>query len=307
MKYDLAVIGGGPAGTAAGVYAARKKMKTVFISDGFGGQSVVSEEIQNWIGEVAISGADLARKFEKHLQAQKDLEIVMDWAEKIEKKGEEFLVTTKRGNQFETKAIFLALGSRRKRLGVEGEEKFIGRGVAYCATCDAPLFRGKDVAVVGGGNAGLESALDLVPYANKIYLLEFGDSLKGDAITQEKVKASGKVEIVLKSKVEEILGEAIVKGLKYEDLRNGEKKELSVQGVFVEIGSVPNSEMVKDLVNLNERGEIIIDHKTQMSSCLGIWAAGDVSDVLYKQNNISAGDAVKAVMNIQEWLNKKNQ
>ena len=141
----------------------------------------------------------------------------------------------------------------------------------------------------------------------KIYLLEFGDSLKGDAITQEKVKASGKVEIVLKSKVEEILGEAIVKGLKYEDLRNGEKKELSVQGVFVEIGSVPNSEMVKDLVNLNERGEIIIDHKTQMSSCLGIWAAGDVSDVLYKQNNISAGDAVKAVMNIQEWLNKKNQ
>ncbi|MFA5173425.1 MAG: FAD-dependent oxidoreductase [Candidatus Paceibacterota bacterium] len=304
MKYDLAIIGGGPAGTAAGVYAARKNMKTVFISDGFGGQSVVSEEIQNWIGEVAISGTDLAKKFEKHLQAQKGLEIISDRAEKIEKVGEGFLITTKEGKQFETRAVFLALGARRRKLGVLGEEKFAGRGVAYCATCDAPLFRGKDVAVVGGGNAGLESVLDLLPYANKIYLLEFGDFLKGDAITQEKVKGNEKVEIILKAKVEEILGEKMVGGLKYEDLNNGEKKELKVQGVFVEIGSTPNSDMVKDLVNLNERREIIVDHRTQMSSFSGIWAAGDVSDVLYKQNNISAGDAVKAVLNIQEWLNK---
>jgi alkyl hydroperoxide reductase subunit AhpF len=238
------------------------------------------------------------------LQAQKGLEIAIDRAEKIEKAGEGFLITTKEGKQFETKAIFLALGARRRKLGVPGEDKFEGRGVAYCATCDAPLFRGKDVAVVGGGNAGLESVLDLASYANKIYLLEFGNSLKGDAITQEKIKASGKAEVILNAKVEEILGEKMVNGLKYEDLKNGEKKELKVQGVFVEVGSVPNSDMVKDLVNLNERGEVIVDHRTQMSSCPGIWAAGDVSDVLYKQNNISAGDGVKAVMNIQEWLNK---
>lgn len=304
MNYDLIIIGGGPAGTAAGVYAARKNIKTALITESFGGQSIVSEEIQNWVGEVAISGMALAKKFEEHLKAQKELEIISDKAEKIEKTESGFMVKTRGGKEIEARTIFLALGAGRRKLNVPGEEKFSGRGVAYCATCDAPLFRGKEVAVVGGGNAGLESALELMPYADKIYLLEFMDSLRGDAVTQEKIKASGKTEIILKAKVEEVLGEKMVSGLKYEDLKSGEKKELKVQGVFVEIGSIPNSELVKGLVDLNERGEIIIDHKTQMSSCPGIWAAGDVSDVLYKQNNISAGDAVKAVMNIQEWLNK---
>jgi alkyl hydroperoxide reductase subunit F len=177
--------------------------------------------------------------------------------------------------------------------------------VAYCATCDAPVFGGKTVAVVGGGNAGLESVIDLISYAEKIYLLEFTDALRGDQITQEKVRTSTGVEILLNAKATEVVGAQFVTGLKYEDQKTKEIKELGVEGVFVEIGSMPNSDFVRDLVQLNKLGEVIVDHKTQASSFPGIWAAGDVSDVLYKQNNISAGDAIKAVLNIYDYLNKK--
>ena len=309
MLYDLAIIGGGPAGTAAGVYAARKNLKTVFITESFGGQSVVSDEIQNWVGDVSVSGVELAKRFEKHLRAQEGIEIIFsDKAVKLEKmeNGEEvsFKITTEKGKKFETKAVFLAMGAKRRKLNVPGEEEFSGKGVAYCATCDAPLFRGKSVAVVGGGNAGLEAAFDLLSYVEKIYVLEYTDVLRGDEVTKKKLQESGKTEFLMMAEILKIEGEKLVSGLKYKDRKTGEEKGFSAQGVFVEIGSMPNSDLVKDLVKLNERGEIIVDHKTQAASCLGIWAAGDVSDVLYKQNNISAGDAVKAVLNIQEFLNK---
>ncbi len=305
MSYDLVVIGGGPAGVAAGVYAARKKMKVALVTEDFGGQSKVSADVQNWIGTKSVSGFDFSKMLEEHLRAQEDIEIVYpDLVEKVEKKNGGFRVVTKAGKKLETKTVLVTTGSARKKLNVPGEKELDGKGVSYCSTCDAPVFKGKVVAVIGGGNAGLEAVLDSLPYATKVYLLEYSDKLKGDAITQEKIKKEKKVKIFLNTKTMEIFGDKFVAGLKYEDRLSGEKKELKLDGVFIEIGAVPNVGFIKELVKTNEIGEIIVDHKTQQTSEPGIWAAGDASDVLYKQNNISAGDAVKAVLNISEHFNK---
>ena len=242
---------------------------------------------------------------EEHLRAQEGIDIIYpDLVEKVSKSGDCFSVLTKGGKSFETKTILVTTGSARKKLNVPGEKEFDGKGVAYCSTCDAPIFAGKTIAVVGGGNAGLEAVSDSLPYASKIYLLEFSGQLKGDAVTQERIKGSPKVEIITNAKTLEIVGDKFVTGLRYEDVKEGKVKELKLEGVFVEIGAYPNVGFVKDLVKTNELGEIIVDHKTQSASEPGIWAAGDASDVLYKQNNISAGDAIKAVLNISDFLNK---
>ena len=310
---DLVIIGGGPAGVAAGVYAARKKIKTVLITDSFGGQSLVSADIQNWIGDPSLTGFELAQKLEKHLKAQEDIKIVeSDLVSKIETmdstsspQGGGFRVETKKGTTLETRTVLMALGSRRRRLGVPGEDKFEGKGVVFCSTCDAPIFKDKVTAVVGGGNAGLEAVRDLLPYATKIYLIARSDALKGDPITQDTVKQSPKVDIIYNAETQEILGDGFVTALRYKDKASGGVKELKLDGVFVEIGSVPNSDLVKDVVERNERGEIVVDHKTQRTSLPGIWAARDVSDVLYKHNNVSVGDAVKAVLIIYDYLHKE--
>lgn len=311
FMYDLIIVGGGPGGVAAGIYAARKKMKMLLITDSFGGQSLVSADVQNWIGTKSVSGFDLGKMLEEHLRVQEDIEIVDgDLVSAMEKIDGGFRLKTQSGKSFETKYVLLASGSRRRKLGIPGEKELEGRGVAYCSTCDAPVFKNKTVAVVGGGNAGLESVLDLFPYASKIYLIIRSDSMKGDPITQEKIKNHANVEIIYNALTQEILGDQFVTGLKYKDAKNGlpaqagETKELKLDGVFVEIGLVPNSEFVKGLVERNQLGEVVVDHKTQATSEPGIWAIGDVSDVLYKQNNISAGDAVKAVLNIYGAIHK---
>jgi alkyl hydroperoxide reductase subunit F len=305
MFYDLVIVGGGPGGIAAGVYAARKKIKCAIIAGDFGGASKVSADIQNWIGTKSVSGYEWSKMMEDHLRVQEGIDIFHpDLVEKVSKTDASFLVATKSGKSLETKTVLVTTGSARKKLNVPGEKEFDGKGVVYCSTCDAPIFSGKTVAVIGGGNAGLEAVLDSDPYAAKIYLLEFSDQLKGDAITQEKIRANPKVEIITNAKTLEILGDKFVTSLRYEDTKNGAVKELKLDGVFVEIGAYPNVGFVKDLVKTNEFGEIIVDHKTQATSLPGIWAAGDASDVLYKQNNISAGDAIKAVLNISDFLNK---
>ena len=325
--YDLIIVGGGPGGVAAGVYAARKKIKVALIAESFGGQSLVSADVQNWIGTKSISGFDLGQALEAHLRAQPDIEIVDgDLAERVEEvfgsgsngagaggAVEGLRVTTKKGKVFETKYLLVASGSRRRKLGVPGESEFEGKGVAYCSTCDAPLFGGKVVAVVGGGNAGLEAVLDLLPYATKIYLLERSGELKGDAVTQVKIKQHEKLEIILHATTTAVFGDTFVKGLRYKDGgasagmtgATGAEKELAVEGVFVEIGALPNSDFVKDTIKMNAIGEVIADPVTQRASHPRIWAVGDVSDVRYKQNNISAGDAIKAVLNIYDTLNKE--
>ncbi|MGD1003106.1 MAG: FAD-dependent oxidoreductase [Minisyncoccia bacterium] len=307
--YDLVIIGGGPGGVAAGVYAARKKIKAALVTDSFGGQSLVSNGIENWIGIKSISGFDLAKSLEEHLRAQAAIDIMDgDIVATVAKRDDgTFAVTTKNGKSFETKYILLTSGSRRKRLGVPGEDQFDGKGVVFCTTCDAPLFGGKMVAVVGGGNSALEGVEDLLQYASKIYLVVRSEVLRGDPVTQEKVKSHPNVEILWNTVIEEIHGSAetqMVNGVKYKNIKTGEEKELPLDGVFIEIGLTPNTDFVKDLVQLNEVGHVVVDAKTQQTSAAGIWAAGDVSDVLYDQNNISVGDAIKATLNIYDKIKK---
>ena len=309
--YELIIIGGGPAAVAAGVYAGRKQIKTAVITETFGGQSIVSNEIYNWIGTKAISGLKLATDLEEHVRAHGADIIDGERVTAVTKidggpPAGHFVVTTASGRTFEAKTLLIASGSRRRRLGIPGEDRLDGKGVVFCSTCDAPIFKGKDVAVVGAGNAGLEAVVDSIPYAQKIYLLVRGTELKGDAVTQAKVTSHPKVTVIFNAATEEVLGEKAVNGVRYQDKATGEKKVLPIQGFFVEIGSLPNSDFVKELVNLNPIGEITVDHKNQMATCIGIWAAGDVSDVLYKQNNISAGDAVKAVLSIYDFLHKNH-
>src|SRR3989344_3407664 len=327
MLYDVIIVGGGPAAVAAAVYTARKRLKTLLLTEEFGGQSIVSDDIQNWIGEPHISGFDLAKKFEAHVRSFPDIvEIKMPEKAlevrsiKCVKNGAhdnlsllgprtcDFEIVTDKGNTYEGKTVILAAGARRRKLGISGEEKLNGKGVAYCSTCDAPLFSDKRVAVVGGGNAGLEAVVDLFPYAKEIYLLEYGETLKGDPVTQEEVKKNSKLkQIILNAQTLEVLGSNFVTGLKIKDRKTGEEKTLELEGVFVEIGSIPNSEMVKDLVNLDKWGQVIIDSKHASTSHSGIFAAGDITDDPYKQNNISAGDAVKAALAAYNYLLKREK
>lgn len=311
MLYDLIIIGGGPAAVSAGVYAARKRVKTLIITKDWGGQSKVSVEVQNFIGITALSGFELAERLEKHVKAYAD--DIMDFDEgslvvKISKKednGVIFEVETDKGKKYQAFSLLVTSGSNRRKLNVPGAEKFDGKGVVYCASCDAPLFGKKDVAVIGGGNAGLESAQQLIEYANKIYILERGEEFKGDPVTREQVFASSKITPVTMAETLEIKGDKFVESLTYKDKKTNETKEIMVQGIFVEIGSIPSNEFVKGLVKTNEYGEIIIDHKTARASQEGIWAAGDITDQPYKQNNISMGDAVKALEDLYLWLQKR--
>lgn len=303
--YDLLIIGGGPGGVAAGIYASRKKLNTAIISESFGGQSIVSNDIQNWIGSGSISGLDLAKNLEAHLRSYKDLEIIDgDLVNKLEKIGGGFRATTRDGKTLDAKTVLVASGSRHRRLGIPGEDRLDGKGVVWCSTCDAPLFSGKIVTVVGAGNVGLEAVRDALAYASKVYLMVRSDAVKGDASTFEEITKNLKVEILYQVEAKEILGEAFVSGLKYLDKKDNQLKELRTDGVFVEIGTVPNVEFLGDLVSRNEYNAVIVDRATQRTSQPGIWAAGDVTDLPYRQNNISAGDAIKALLNICDFLNR---
>ncbi len=303
MIYDVIIIGGGPAGAAAGVYSARKKLKTLIIADSFGGQSLVSDDIENWIGLKKVSGFELGKMLEEHVRAYENVEIKMP--EKVVAIKEilgGWEVNTDKNNIYQSKALIVASGGRRRHLNIFGENKFEGKGVFYCSTCDAPVFKNKLVAVIGGGDAGLEATIDLMPYASKIYLISNKELLTGDPSTQEEIKKSDKVSVIMNADAQEILGDKFVSGLKYLDKNDNQIKELKVEGIFVEIGSVPNSEFVKDLVGTNQKGEIVVDHKTGTTSRPGIFAAGDVTDEIYKQNNISAGDAVVAALSAYNYL-----
>ena len=305
MLYDLIIVGAGPAGVAAGIYASRKKIKTLMLTEAIGGQPVIASEINNFIGFKSISGIELKKIFEEHLRHQGGTDLKEGvGVSKIEKKDGIFFVSAN-GENFEAKTVLIASGSSPRRLNVLGEDKFAGKGVFYCSICDAPLMKDKAVAVVGGGNSGFYAVLDLLPYASKIYVLEYSDVLRADPIYREKARNSGKVEVFTMAAVKEISGDDFVSGLKYEDRKTNEIKELKLDGVFVEIGYSPNSAIGSGLVEINQAGKIIVNHQTQAASCEGVWAAGDVADVLYNQINIAIGDAVKAVLNINDYLNKK--
>ncbi len=307
MIYDTTIIGGGPAGVAAGVYSARKHLKTLFLTFDFGGQSVVSPDIQNWIGTPNISGEDLAKSLEGHLRVYEGDNLTIKTGNKvssINKEGDIF--TIKYGDEtFQSKTILMTAGSNRRKLDIPGAAEFDQKGLTYCASCDGPLFTDMDVVVIGGGNAGFETAGQLLAYTKSVTLLHRGSEFKADQITVKKLLQNEKFTALTEVVPTKVLGDKFVTGLVYQDKKSGEEKELKVQGIFVEIGFIPNTTFIKDLVETNEYGAIVIDHKTQQTSTQGIWAAGDCTDSLYHQNNIAAGDAVKAVEDIYTHLHLK--
>jgi alkyl hydroperoxide reductase subunit F len=296
--YDIAIIGGGPAGCAAGVYAARKLLKTVLITDSFGGQSVVSAEVQNWIGTEKVSGEELAKMLEKHVRtyAGEVVDVVKgEWVEKITPHDMHFTITAKSGKTYDAKTVLITAGGQRKKLEVPGAKEFDQKGLTYCASCDGPLFSGQNVVVVGGGNAGFETSVQLLQYVKSVTLLQRGDSFHADPVTVEHVLAHPNMRAVLNAETQEIIGEKFVTGLRYKNTKTGEEETLSVGGIFVEIGLMASTKFAEGVVDMDQYNRVIVDPKTQRTSMEGIWAAGDCTNGLYHQNNIAAGDAVKAL------------
>ena len=297
--YDLIIIGAGPAGITATVYAARKKMSFLVISGDIGGQAAWSGDIENYTGYQFITGPDLTSKFEEHMRkygvAVKEPENVID----LKRVGDKIVVKTDKG-QYESRTAIIASGKKSRELSVPGEKEFKNKGLTYCATCDGPLFTGKDVAVIGGGNSALDAVLQLTKIARRIYLINMVSHLTGDPIMIEKVHESDIVTVMNNARVLSITGDGMVSGIKV--ICDGEEKALPVEGIFVEIGLTPNSHFAPDL-DKNAFGEIIVDCHNR-TNIPGIFAAGDVTDVPEKQIIIAAGEGSKASLSAFKYLNQ---
>ena len=294
---DLIIIGAGPAGITAAVYAARKKMNLLVITMDIGGQTAWSGDIENYTGYQFVSGPELVPKFEEHMR---QYEIPVQESERVlelTRKDDVLYVKTDKG-KYKTKTVIIASGKRSRELGVPGEKEFKNKGLTYCATCDGPLFSGKDVAVIGGGNSALDAALQLMKIARHVYIVNITPELTGDPVMQEKVRGSDRVTVFNNSKVTAVVGDKMVTGIKIK--RENKEKKLSVQGIFVEIGLIPNSEFVKTLEK-NELAEIKVDNYNH-TSLSGVFAAGDVTDVPEKQIIIAAGEGAKATLGIFRYL-----
>lgn len=303
--HDVAIVGYGPAGITAGIYAARKRLDVVLIGDTPGGEVINSGMIENWPGSGETDGVALAQDMMNHLKAHSDaVEIMTDKVSHIAKHDSGFILKTASGTDVEAKTVIYATGRHPRELGVPGEKEFKNKGVTYCATCDAPLFTDKEVAVVGGGNTGAEAVIMLQKIAKKIYFLHIDESLPADPILIENFKDDEKVEIILQAKTTAISGEMMVAGLEYEDTSSGEKKKLDVQGVFVTIGAIPNTDPVKDLVELTEYGAIVADRygKTNVD---GFFAAGDVTDIRDAQIVVAAGHGCSAALSAGDYLSRQ--
>jgi alkyl hydroperoxide reductase subunit F len=310
--YDLIIVGGGPAGASAAIYAARKRLKTVLILKEWGGQSVVSDDIQNWIGTPHISGAELAKNLENHVKEYAgefldirlgnnvtDTEIVKD-----ENQKENIIVTLENENKIYGKSLLATTGSTRRKLDVQGAKEFEHKGLTYCATCDGPVFSDMDVVVIGGGNAGFESAAQLLSYCKSVTLFSRSEP-RADSITVEKLKENPKFKLIIGATPKEVFGDKFVNGFSYLD-KDGNEIKLDVSGIFVEIGQIPATEWIRNVVELDEIGKIKIDPWTcRASKDHLIWAAGDCSNILYHQNNIASGEAVKALEDIYKTLKTK--
>lgn len=302
MFYDSIIVGGGPAGITTGIYGARYRLKILMITKDFGGQvAKKAVPIENYPGFKEISGIELIQKFKEHLDKFK-IDVEMDSVLKIEKTNGIFQVFTQNQKQFESKTVIIASGVDPRSLKVPGEQEFIGKGVSYCTICDAALFKNKTVAVIGGGNAGFEAAIALARWARKIYILEYGEKVIADIENQELAKKTGKAEIITNAALKEIKGDKFVNSIIYQDRKTGKDEQLKVEGVFVEIGSTPASSFAKDLVELNERGEIKVDFETFQTKTPGLFAAGDVNVGKFKQIITAAGEGAKAALAAAEYL-----
>lgn len=299
--YDLIIVGGGPAGAAAAVYAARKRLKTLFITSEWGGQSTVSPEIQNWIGTPAISGSDLALSLKKHVETYAgDVVTILSPAHATGLSTQDTHVTvhTDKHGSFDGKTLLVASGSERRKLSAKNADLFEHKGLTYCATCDGPLFSGQDVVVVGGGNAGFETAAQLLAYTKSVTLLDRNDAFRADEVTVQKVTAHPHMKALHFCEIVEVVGEKFVTGISWKHQQTGEVTLVPCTGIFVEIGAMPRTEWLGDAVEKTKVGQVVVDPKTQRTSHPRIWSAGDCTDGLYHQNNIAAGDAVKALEDI---------
>lgn len=295
--YDLLILGAGPAGITAAVYAARKKMNFLLLTGDIGGQASLSGAVENYTGYQFITGPELVIKFEQHMKQFNIPVRENEEARSVEKSGAGFTLKTDRST-YEAKTLIIATGKRPRMLNVPGEVEFKNRGVTYCATCDGPLFADKDVAVIGGGNSAFDAALQMISIANKVYILNVSATTNADAVMTEKVLASPKVEMLNSTKVVNITGDKFVSAMTVETA--GKTRELQVRGVFVEIGLIPNSEFIS-MVEKNPLGEILIDCSSA-TSVEGIFAAGDVTNVPEKQIIIAAGDGAKATLAAFRYL-----
>lgn len=300
--YDLIIIGGGPAGITAGIYACRQHLRTLLITKEFGGQMTKKAiEICNYPGFARINSQELIEKFVNHLKEQK-IEIKFSEIGKIEKKDNVFCLKTINKEKILGLSVIIATGADPRPLEVPGEKEYIGRGVSYCVTCDGPLFKDKDIAVIGGGNAGFEAAIFMTNYSKKIYILEYGPEPKADKENQETVKKEKKIKIITEAAVKEIKGDKFVKELIYEDLKTKKLKNLAVEGVFVEIGSQPATSLAKGLVDFNERDEIKIEFETYQTKTAGLYAVGDANAGQFKQIITAAGEGCKAALAAYKYI-----
>jgi len=296
--YDLLILGAGPAGITAAVYSARKKMDALVISEDIGGQTAWSGDIENYTGYQFITGPELTSKFQEHMKAFGIKVNTFEKATDIKKQDDGLIKTKTDKGEYLSKTLIVATGKRSRPLGVEGENEFKNKGVTYCATCDGPLFKNKVVAIVGGGNSGLEATLQMMKICPKVYLIDVAESLKADAVMVEKAKSASNVEIWSNSKVKKVSGDKFVKHIEVQ--RQGKTHKLDVEGVFVEIGLEPNSEFA-GILDKNEAGEIKVDchNRTNVEA---IFAAGDVTDVPEKQIIIACGEGSKACLSASKYL-----
>jgi alkyl hydroperoxide reductase subunit F len=295
---DVVIVGAGPAGLTAGVYCARKMVKTVIVSENIGGQALESWAIENYMGYRMITGGDLMKKFEEQVRTL-NIRLELDRVTGITKEGSLFIVKTGSGAELKTKTLILAQGNRPKKLGVANEEQYLGHGLSICSTCDGPLYRGKKVAVVGGGNSALQTAIEMSELAASVDLI-VRTTIKADPVYSEKMKTKKNITVHLHSQVAEIEGDKFLSAITIKNNKGIEKK-LTLDGVFIEIGWLPNTDMVEGLVALNPKKEIAVDCNGR-SSVPGIFAAGDVTSVRSKQIIIAAGDGAKAALSAFDYL-----
>ena len=301
--YDILIVGGGPAGASAAVYSARKGLRTGIVSERFGGQVMDTLGIENFISVKATEGPKLVTALEEHVK-EYDVDIMnLQRAKSIQKNDENalFEVELENGGKLKSKSVIVATGARWRELNVPGEKEFKGKGVAYCPHCDGPLFKGKHVAVIGGGNSGVEATIDLANIVGHVTLFEFAPELKADDILQKRLYSLPNVDVILNAQTLEVLGTDKVNSMIYLDRKTNEKKTIALEGIFIQIGLLPNTDFVKNTVDLSKFGEIIIDSHGQ-SSLKGLFAAGDATTVPYKQIIIAMSEGAKASLGAFDYL-----
>jgi len=300
--YDVTVVGSGPAAVSAAIYAARKGLNVAMIGVKIGGQVLDTNEIENIIGTVLTTGAKFAETLEKHLKEHEIAFKEGHLVKEIKEDGKDKILVTDDGKSYKTKTVIVATGAKPRSLNIPGEAEYVGKGVHYCSTCDGPFYKGLDVAVIGGGNSGVEAALDLSGIAKSVTLIEFMPELKADKVLQEKLAEQPNVKTILNSATVKVNGNEFVESIVYKSRETDEEKTLNVEGMFVEIGLSPRSEVVKDLAETNKIGEIVINPENNSTSVAGIFAAGDVTNIRQKQIIIAMGEGAKAALGAFEYL-----